>query len=100
MSTLNVQQVGGWDKAVGMSVYNSNIYLLGTDLRQIYKYRKQAENNYSGRSFVINDTQSNQIIDMDIDGSVWLLNGTNQLSMEKILTAPKYERRPIIMNNL
>lgn len=100
MSTLNVQQVGGWDKALGLSVYNSNIYLLGTDMRQIYKYRKQSENNYSGRSFVISDTQANPIIDTDIDGSVWLLSGTNQLAMEKILTAPRYERRPIIMNGL
>lgn len=37
---------------------------------------------------------------MDVDGSVWLLSGGNQLGMEKILTAPRYERRPIIMNSL
>lgn len=83
-----------------MSVYNSNIYLLGTDMKQIYKYRKQSENSYSGRSFVISDTQTNPIVDMDVDGSVWLLSGTDHLGMEKILTAPRYERRPIIMNSL
>lgn len=69
-------------------------------MRQIYKYRKQSENSYSGRSFVISDPQANPIVDMDVDGSVWLLSGTNQLGMEKILTAPKYERRAIPMNNL
>jgi hypothetical protein len=37
---------------------------------------------------------------MDVDGSLWLLSGSNQLGMEKILTAPHYERRPIIMNGL
>lgn len=83
-----------------MSVYNSNIYLLGTDAKQIYKYRKQAENNYSGRSFVISDTQASPIVDIDIDGSVWLLSNSNPVSLEKILTAPRYERRPIIMNGL
>ncbi len=95
-----MQQVGGWDKAIGMSVYNSNIYLLGTDAKQIYKYRKQAENNYSGRSFVISDNQTNPIVDIDIDGSVWALNNSNPVSLEKILTAPRYERRPIVMNGL
>lgn len=38
---------------------------------------------------------------MDIDGSVWLLSGTEQsVGTEKILTAPKYERRPITINGL
>lgn len=99
-NTLNVQQVGGWDKAIGMSVYNSNIYLLSTDAKQIYKYRKQAENNYSGRSFVISDNQTNSIVDIDIDESVWTLNNSTPVSLEKILTAPRYERRPIVMNGL
>lgn len=100
LSTINVGQVGWWDKAIGISVYNSNLYLLGTDMKQIYKYRRQSENSYSWRSFVINDAQTKQIVDMDVDGSVWLLSGGNQLGMEKILTAPRYERRPIIMNSL
>ncbi len=83
-----------------MGIYNSNVYLLSSDKRQIYKYRKQSENTYSGRSLVINDNQQKAIIDMDIDGSVWLLAGLDKLAMEKILTAPKYERRPIPMNAL
>lgn len=67
----------------------------------MYKHRRQSENTYSGRSFVIADTQSKPIIDMDIDGSVWLLSGTEQsVGTEKILTAPKYERRPITINGL
>lgn len=49
---------------------------------------------------MISDNQVNPIVDIDIDGSLWLLSGTNQLAMEKILTAPRYERRPIIMNGL
>lgn len=97
----NIQQVGGWDKALDISIYNSNIYLLGADRRQIYKHRRQSENTYSGRSFVISDTQSKSIIDMDIDGSVWILSGTGEsISTEKILTAPRYERRPITINSL
>lgn len=97
----NIQQVGGWDKALDISIYNSNIYLLGADRRQIYKHRRQSENTYSGRSFVISDTQSKSIIDMDIDGSVWVLSGTGEnISTEKILTAPRYERRPITINSL
>ena len=100
MNTLNVGQVGGWDKGRGLSVYNGNIYLLGGDAKQIYKYRRQSENSYSGRSLVLNDTQTNPIVGMDIDGSVWLLSGTNKLSLEKILTAPNYERRPIVVNSL
>lgn len=84
-----------------MSVYNANIYLLGADMKQIYKYKKQAENNYSGRNFVMSDAQKYPIISMDIDGSVWLLSGSNnQIIMEKILTAPRYERRPIVINGL
>jgi hypothetical protein len=97
----NIQQVGGWDKALDISIYNSNIYLLGADRRQIYKHRRQSENTYSGRSFVIADTQSRSIIDIDIDGSVWLLSGSGEnIGTEKILTAPKYERRPITINSL
>jgi hypothetical protein len=97
----NIQQVWGWDKALDISIYNSNIYLLGADRRQIYKHRRQSENTYSGRSFVISDTQSKSIIDMDIDGSVWVLSGTGEnISTEKILTAPRYERRPIGINSL
>lgn len=38
---------------------------------------------------------------MDIDGSVWLLSGSgDNIGTEKILTAPKYERRPITINSL
>lgn len=100
-SIQNVQQVGGWDKAMDMSIYNSNIYLLWSDKRQIYKYRKQGENTYLGRSFVISDSQTKQIVDMDIDGSVWTLSGAwDTIKIEKILTAPKYERRPITINGL
>lgn len=97
----NIQQVGGWDKALDISIYNSNIYLLGADRKQIYKHRRQAENTYSGRSFVIADTQAKGIIDIDIDGSVWILSGTAEnIGTEKILTAPKYERRAITINGL
>lgn len=97
----NIQQVWWWDKALDMSIYNSNIYLLGADRRQIYKHRRQSENTYSGRSFVISDTQTKSIIDMDIDGSVWILSGSGEnISTEKILTAPKYERRAITINGL
>lgn len=97
----NIQQVGGWDKALDISIYNSNIYLLGADRKQVYKHRRQSENTYSGRSFVIADTQARSIIDMDIDGSVWLLSGSGEnIGTEKILTAPKYERRPITINSL
>jgi hypothetical protein len=97
----NIQQVGGWDKALDISIYNSNIYLLGSDRKQIFKHRRQAENTYSGRSFVIADTQFKSIIDMDIDWSVWILSWSwTNIGTEKILTAPKYERRPIIINSL
>jgi hypothetical protein len=97
----NIQQVGGWDKALDISIYNSNIYLLGADRKQIYKHRRQAENTYSGRSFVIADTQAKSIVDMDIDGSVWLLSWSGEnIGTEKILTAPKYERRTITINSL
>jgi hypothetical protein len=97
----NIQQVGWWDKALDMSIYNSNIYLLSADRKQVYKHRRQSENTYSGRSFVISDVQSKPIIDIDIDGSVWLLSGSSEnMGTEKILTAPRYERRPILMNGL
>jgi len=97
-----VQQVGGWDKSSDISIYNSNIYLLSTDKKQIYKHRKQSENMYTGKSLVITpETQTNSIVNMDIDGSVWLLSAKNGgLITEKILTAPKYERRGIVMNGL
>ena len=79
-----------------MSIYNSNIYLLSEDRKQIFKYRRQSENTYGGNSLVIlPGTQKEQIISTDIDGSVWLLTGTNKLSTEKIITSPRYERRPI-----
>ena len=38
---------------------------------------------------------------MDVDGSVWMLSGAGEnVSTEKILTAPRYERRPITINSL
>ena len=101
LTSLGVQQVGGWDKNADLSIYNSNIYLLSSDKKQIYKHRKQSENMYTGKSLVITpETQTSPIISMDIDGSVWLLSGTNSIKTEKILTAPKYERRGIVMNGL
>lgn len=85
-----------------MSIYNSNIYLLSADKKQIYKHRKQSENMYTGKSLVITpETQTNSIVNIDIDGSVWLLSGKDgSLITEKVLTAPKYERRGIVMNSL
>jgi len=47
-----------------------------------------------------NAQQINPIIDMDVDGSVWLMSGLDRLSTEKILTAPRYERRPIPINSM
>lgn len=57
---------------------------------------------YTGKSLVITpETQTNPIVNMDIDGSVWLLTSKDGgLITEKILTAPKYERRGIVMNGL
>ncbi len=100
-STQNIQQVGGWDKAVDISAYNSNIYLLSGDRKQIYRHRLQSENTYSGRGFIITDTQTRSITDIDVDGSVWMFwwSGGN-VALEKILTAPKYERRGIVINGL
>lgn len=102
INSLWVQQVGGWDENTDISVYNSNIYLLSRDKKQVYKHRKQSENMYTGKSLVITpETQTNPIVNMDIDGSVWLLTSKDGgLITEKILTAPKYERRGIVMNGL
>lgn len=102
INSLGVQQVGGWDENSDISIYNSNIYLLSKDKKQIYKHRKQSENMYSGKSLVITpETQTNPIVSIDIDGSVWLLAGKGGgLITEKILTAPKYERRGIVINKL
>jgi|GEM_PF-939277 len=102
MNSLGVQQVGGWDENSDLSIYNSNIYLLSKDKKQIYKHRKQSENMYTGKSLVITpETQTYPIVNMDIDGSVWLLASRDGgLITEKILTAPKYERRGIVMNSL
>lgn len=100
-SLQNIQQVGGWDRAGNISVYNGNIYLLSENRKQIFKHRRQSENTYAGKSLVITDNQDKSIIDLDIDGSVWILWGkADFFSTEKILTAPKYERRPIIINGL
>lgn len=100
-SLQNIQQVGWWDRAKDINIYNSNIYLLSENRKQIYKHRRQSENTYAGKSLVINDEQIKNIIDSDIDGSVWILWGSNgSFSTEKILTAPKYERRSILINNL
>lgn len=57
---------------------------------------------YTGKSLVITpETQTNPVVNMDIDGSVWLLSAKDGgLITEKILTAPKYERRGIVINGL
>jgi hypothetical protein len=57
---------------------------------------------YAGKSLVITpDTLTNPIVNMDIDGSVWLLSEKNGgLITEKVLTTPKYERRGVVINNL
>lgn len=101
LSSINVSQVGWWDKAAGISVYNSNIYLLSTDRSQIFKHRRQTEYTYSGKSLLVTpELEKWSVISMDIDGSIWLLSWWNTLTVRKILTAPRYEQRDIIVNGL
>lgn len=98
--TLEVSQVGGWDVASDIKSYNGNIYLLSEDGKQIFKHRKIAS-GFDGKSLMIQEGANEfgfGAVDFDIDGGVYLLK-ENAL-IDKVFSAPKYERRSIVINKL
>lgn len=99
-NTLEVKQVDGWDLASDMQVYNQNIYLLSSDRKQIYKHRRVGT-QYDGKTLMVQESASDfwfAISDFDIDGGFYILK--DNTLVDKIFSAPKYERRSIVLNNL
>lgn len=88
-----------WENGSTIKLFNSNLYLLSEDGKQIYKHRPGV-NGFASKSEVINvaDMKGHSILTFGIDGGFYLLK--EDLSIDKIFGIPSYEKRSIRINNL
>lgn len=70
-----------WRQVSGFAVFASNLYIIDSQLGEIWRYRPTPGNNYSRERWLAPDTQPDlsQVVDVYIDGEIWLVSATGQL---------------------
>ncbi|EKE26544.1 MAG: hypothetical protein ACD_4C00246G0001 [uncultured bacterium (gcode 4)] len=94
---INVEWQKTWENAKSIKTFNSNLYLLSDEWNQILRH-KPGVNGFSSKFWIIddNDTKNLKIYDFAIDGWFYMLK--NDLTIDKIITAPTYFKRSIVIN--
>lgn len=70
---------GGWENAVNVEAYLSNIYLLDPSSNQIYKHTKTSSGYGKKTPYVKNETALPGAIDLAIDSSVYVLTKSGEV---------------------
>lgn len=96
---VNVEWQKTWEEATDIKTFNWNIYLLNDKNNQIYKHKPWI-NWFSPRSSLISDNISKNlsILDFAVDGWFYIIK--KDLAIDKFFTAPEYDSRSIIINNI
>ncbi|MDD5376913.1 MAG: hypothetical protein PHH16_02225 [Candidatus Gracilibacteria bacterium] len=96
---VNVEGQKTWEKGKTIKFYNSNLYVLAEDGKQIYKH-KPGVNGFGSKTEVLDpaDTKNHTILTFGIDGGFYILK--EDLTVDKIFGLPNYTKRSIRINNL
>lgn len=98
-SYINVEGQKTWEKGKAIKFFNSNLYVLAEDGKQLYKH-KPGVNGFASKTevFEVADTKNHNILTFGIDGGFYILK--EDLSIDKIFGLPNYTKRSIRINNL
>lgn len=98
-SYVNVEGQKTWEKGKAIKFFNSNLYVLSDDGKQLYKH-KPGLNGFSSKTEVFQaaDTKDHSILTFGIDGGFYILK--DDLTLDKIFGTPNYTKRSIRINNL
>lgn len=98
-SYVNVEGQKTWEKGKAIKFFNSNLYILSEDGKQIYKHRPGL-NGFSSKTDVLQatDTKNHTILTFGIDGGFYILK--EDLTIDKIFGTPNYTNRSIRINSL
>lgn len=99
LSYVNVEGQKMWEVGRAIKTFNSNLYLLSGDGKQLYKH-KPGVSGFSSKSEVIQsaDLKNHSIVEFGVDGGFYLLK--EDLTLDKVFGMPNYSRRSIVINNL
>ena len=98
-SYVSVEGQKTWEKGKAIKFFNSNLYVLAEDGKQLYKH-KPGVNGFSSKTEVFEaaDTKNHTILAFGIDGGFYILK--EDLTIDKIFGLPNYNKRSIRINNL
>lgn len=98
-SYVSVEGQKTWEKGKSIKFFNSNLYILSEDGKQIYKH-KPGINGFSSKTEVLEtaDTKDHAILVFGIDGGFYILK--EDLTIDKVFGTPNYNKRSIRINNL
>ncbi|MDD5197502.1 MAG: hypothetical protein PHN60_01440 [Candidatus Gracilibacteria bacterium] len=98
-SYVNVEGQKTWEKGRVIKFFNSNLYILAEDGKQLYKH-KPGINGFASKTDVFEaaDTKNHTILTFGIDGGFYILK--EDLTIDKIFGLPSYTKRSIRINNL
>lgn len=98
-SYVNVEGQKTWEKGRVIKFFNSNLYILAEDGKQLYKH-KPGLNGFASKTevFESSDTKDHTILTFGIDGGFYILK--EDLTIDKIFGLPNYTKRSIRINNL
>lgn len=98
-SYVNVEGQKTWEKGKAIKFFNSNLYVLSEDGKQLYKH-KPGVNGFASKTEVFEsaDTKNHNILSFAIDGGFYILK--EDLTIDKIFGLPNYTKRSIRINSL
>lgn len=96
---VNVEGQKTWENGKMIKFFNSNLYVLREDGKQVYKH-KPGLNGFASKAEVFQaaDTKDHTILTFGIDGGFYILK--EDLTIDKIFGLPNYTKRSITINNL
>nr|MDD3720038.1 hypothetical protein [Candidatus Gracilibacteria bacterium] len=89
-----------WEDFKSIKTFNTYLYALSINGNQIYKHREFGTSFEQGVPYLSSDDSKtfNDIIDIAIDGGVYLLR--KDLSMVKVFKSPTYRVEKLVLNRL
>ncbi|MDD3301941.1 MAG: hypothetical protein PHN31_00155 [Candidatus Gracilibacteria bacterium] len=89
-----------WEDFKYATTYNTYLYTLSSAGNQVYKHKKFGTSFEKGISYLTDEDSKtfNNIIDIGIDGGIYLLKG--DLSMVKLFNSPSYRLEALVLNKL
>ncbi len=88
----------GWAVSSQLATYDLNVYLLGADGSQVWRYRPSPKGGFGEKAPLLEKTSPKKLLSFAVDGGAYLLN--QDLSLDKAFVTPAYSRINVRLNGL